>query len=246
MIIRFSLFVKAFLMLTIIFHFTCLPAFSQTVEESPIYTIKKGTPDGTGKYYMGREIAHVMGAGGASWLERNSRQKEENTNLAISKFPLTTFSKVADIGAGSGYYTFRVAAKVPAGKVYAVEIQDEMISLLNDRKKELKNSNVEIIKGDSQSPNLPDTSVDLVFMVDVYHELMFPHEMLQNIRKAIKKNGRLLLMEYKAEDPAVAIKELHKMSVVQVQKELAANGFVLDYKGEFLPIQHLLIFRKKE
>ena len=135
-----------FLALVMIFSFNCLPAMSQTVIESPGYTIKKATPDGTGKYYMGREIAHVMGAGGASWLDRSSRQQEENTNSAISKFPLTATSKVADIGAGSGYYTFKVATKVPAGKVYAVEIQDEMIQLLNERKKELKNSNVEIVK----------------------------------------------------------------------------------------------------
>ncbi|MEO5995429.1 MAG: class I SAM-dependent methyltransferase [Chitinophagaceae bacterium] len=223
-----------------------LPVLCQSTVQHAIYTFKKGTPEGTGKYYMGREIAHIMGAAGASWLERNSRQKEENTNLAVSKFPLTAASTVADIGAGSGYYTFRVAPRVPEGKVYAVEIQDEMITLLNNRKQELQNKNVEIIKGDSVSPNLPDNSVDLAFMVDVYHELLYPQEMLQNIRKALKKDGKLLLMEYKAEDPAVAIKALHKMSVAQVQKELGANGFDLVYKGEFLPIQHILVFRKKE
>ena len=223
-----------------------LPVLSQSAQQSAIYAYKKGTPEGTGKYYMGREIAHIMGAAGASWLERNSRQKEENTNMAVSKFPVTNASTVADIGAGSGYYTFRIAPKVPDGKVYAVEIQDEMITLLNNRKKELQNKNVEIVKGDSVSPNLPDNSVDLAFMVDVYHELLYPQEMLQNISRALKKDGKLLLMEYKAEDPAVAIKALHKMSVAQVQKELGANGFELVYKGEFLPIQHLLIFKKKE
>lgn len=243
--IRFEWCCKAFFLLAIGCFFTCLKTYSQAVQESSGYTIKKGTPDGTGKYYMGREIAQVMGAGGASWLDRDSRQREENTALAISKFPLTPSSKVADIGAGSGYYTFKVASKVPSGKVYAVEIQDEMIKLLNDRKKELKNSNVTIVKGSIESTNLPDNSVDLAFMVDVYHELLFPHEMLQNIRKALKKDGKLLLLEYKAEDPSVAIKELHKMSVAQVQKEMNANGFVLDYKEEFLPIQHLLIFKKK-
>lgn len=221
-----------------------LQAFSQ--QKLDAYSFKKGTPDGTGKYYMGREIAYVMGASGAAWLERNSRQKEENTDLAINKFPLNNNSVVADIGAGSGYYTYKVARKIPGGKVFAVEIQEEMISLLQNRKTELKNANVTIVKGDSVSPNLPDNSIDLAFMVDVYHELLHPKEMLQNIRRALKKDGKLLLMEYKAEDPEVAIKPLHKMSVAQVQKELGANGFVLDYKGDFLPIQHILIFRKKD
>ncbi len=232
------------LFVTLVVLQTHLPAFSQQKLDG--YSYKKGTPDGTGKYYMGREIAYVMGASGAAWLERNSRQKEENTDLAISKFPLNDNSVVADIGAGSGYYTFKVAKKIPGGKVFAVEIQDGMISLLQNRKKELRNANVTIVKGDSVSPNLPDNSIDLAFMVDVYHELLHPKEMLQNIRSALKKDGRLLLMEYKAEDPAVAIKALHKMSVAQVQKELGANGFVLDYRGDFLPIQHILIFRKKD
>ncbi|MEP6701147.1 MAG: class I SAM-dependent methyltransferase [Bacteroidota bacterium] len=225
---------------------TALMCTGQTSQQTNTYSYKKGTPDGTGKFYMGREIAQVMGAAGASWLERNSRQKEENTNLAISKFPVTASSVVADIGAGSGYYTFRIAPRVPDGKVFAVEIQDEMITLLNNRKKELDNKNVEIIKSDSVSPHLPDASVDLAFMVDVYHELLFPHEMLQNIRKALKKDGKLLLMEYKAENPAVAIKALHKMSVEQVKRELVANGFTFDYLGDFLPIQHLMIFKKKD
>ena len=222
-------------------------AYAQPVKNKNAdpYTYQDPTPAGTGKLYMGREIAAIMGPGGASWLDRNSRQQEENSNVAVSKFPLTPSSVVADIGAGSGYYTFRVANKVPNGKVYAVEIQDEMIQLLKDNKARLKNSNVEIIKGGEQSPNLPDSSIDLAFMVDVYHELMYPHEVLQNIRKALKPNGKLLLLEYKMEDPEVAIKTLHKMSVAQVTKELAANGFTLSYKGDFLPIQHLLIFEKK-
>ncbi|MBE7171385.1 MAG: class I SAM-dependent methyltransferase [Williamsia sp.] len=209
------------------------------------YTFGEPSRDGTGKFYMGREIAAIMGAGGASWLDRNSRQQEENTNLAISKFPLTPSSKVADIGAGSGYYTFKVATKIPDGKLYAVEIQDEMIRLLEENKSKLNNSNVEIVKGGEQSPNLPDSSVDLAFMVDVYHELLYPREMLQNIRKALKPTGKLLLLEYKMEDPSVAIKKLHKMSVAQVTKELAANGFTLSYKGDFLPLQHILVFDKK-
>lgn len=222
----------------------CAQPAASTSDKSP-YTFQEPTRDGTGKYYMGREIAAIMGAGGASWLDRDSRQQEENTNLAISKFPLTPSTKVADIGAGSGYYTFKVAAKVPEGKVYAVEIQDEMIQLLKENKQKLSNSNVEIVKGGEQSPNLPDSSIDLAFMVDVYHELLHPREMLQNIRKALRPHGKLLLLEYKMEDPSVPIKKLHKMSVAQVTKELAANGFTLSYKGDFLPLQHILVFEKK-
>lgn len=210
------------------------------------YTHREPTADGTGKVYMGREIAAIMGAGGAGWLDRDSRQQEENTNLAISKFPLKPNSVVADIGAGSGYYTFKVAPKVPEGKVYAVDIQDGMLQLLRENKAKLHNQNVEVVKGGEQSPNLPENSVDLAFMVDVYHELMYPHEVLQNIRKALKPGGKLLLLEYKMEDPSVAIKLLHKMSIAQVSKELGANGFRLTYKGEFLPLQHLLVFEKSE
>ncbi len=209
------------------------------------YVIKTPTRDGTGKFYMGREIALVMGASGTSWLERSSRQREENSNLAISKFPLAANSVVADIGAGSGFYTFRVAAKVPQGKVYAVDIQEQMIRFLVNRKAELKAVNVEVVQGDTNSVNLPASSIDMAFMVDVYHELLYPKEMLQSIRNALRSGGKLVLLEYKAEDPSVGIKELHKMSVQQVTKELAANGFRLESHGDFLPIQHLLIFAKK-
>jgi ubiquinone/menaquinone biosynthesis C-methylase UbiE len=132
-----------------------------------------------------------MGAAGAAWLERNNRQQEENTKLAIDKMRLSPESVVADIGAGTGYYTFAIARKVSRGKVYAVEIQDEMIKYLEQKKTSTGISNVEIVKGTQQSPNLPDNSVDLAIMVDVYHELEFPREMLQSIKKALKENGAI-------------------------------------------------------
>ena len=154
-------------------------------------------------------------------------------------------SIVADIGAGTGYYTFRIAKKIPRGKIYAVEIQDEFIRFLKNKKNALKDSVVSIVKGDSASPNLPANSIDLAFMVDVYHELEFPKEMLQSIYTALKPTGKLLLIEYRAEDPSIQIKQLHKTSVKQLGKELNANGFVLDYDGEFLPIQHFLLYKKK-
>lgn len=216
----------------------------KTSLQKTVYTAKTATADGTGKVYFGREIATVMGAAGAEWLERNNRQQEENTALAISKMPLNAASVVADIGAGTGYYTFKIAKKVPQGKVYAVDVQDEFISYLNQKKNELHQQNVEVIKGTATSPNLPDAAVDLAIMVDVYHELLYTHEVLQALRKALKPGGKLLLLEYRAEDPAIEIKELHKMSVTQANKELAANGFRLEQRSEFLPIQHFLLYKK--
>lgn len=153
---------------------------------------------------------------------------------------------IADIGAGTGYYTFKLAPKVPDGKVYAVEIQDEMINALNERKKKLTNTNVEVIKGSTTSPNLPANSIDLAIMVDVYHELEYPAEMLASIKTSLKKDGELLLIEYKGEDPSVAIRPLHKTTVEQLNKELAANGFKLAYEGKFLPIQHFLLYKKAD
>ena len=194
---------------------------------------------------MGREIAQVMSFEASDWLERSSRPQEENTDLAISKLPVMNNSVVADIGAGTGYYTFRIAKKVPDGKVYAVEIQDYAIRHLRARSIKLKQGNVIVVKGGEQSPNLPDNSIDLSIMVDVYHELLYPHEMLQAIRRALKPNGKLLLIEYRAEDPKVEIKTLHKTSVVQVNEELTANGFHLVEDGEFMPIQHFLVFGKQ-
>ena len=216
------------------------------IKPSTNYTYDKPSAGGTGKFYFGREIAQVMGYAGAAWLERSERQQEENTTLAIDKMNLSGNEAVADIGAGSGYYTFRIAAKVPQGKVYAVEIQDEMIRLLNEHKQKEMATNVFVVKGSDTSPNLPPRSVDLAIMVDVYHELEYPHEVLESIRQALKDSGKLLLIEYRGEDSALAIKPLHKTTVAQLNKELGANGFKLLYLGEFLPIQHFLLYSKDD
>ena len=209
------------------------------------YTYRNPSQGGTGKFYMGREISQVMGAEVSDWLEREDRNKEENTNLAIEKISLAANGIVADIGAGTGYYSFKLSFKVPQGKVYAVEIQDELIRYLRNKKALLKDSIVEIVKSSNHSPNLPEGIIDLAIMVDVYHELEFPHEMLQAISKSLKKNGKILLIEYRGEDAGVPIKALHKTTVVQLTRELTANGFQLCYKGDFLPIQHFLLYEKK-
>lgn len=213
-------------------------------QDQSLYTYKKPSPGGTGKVYLGREIAHVMSFEGFQWLERNSRTKEENTSLALASLPLKSNSIVADIGAGSGFYTFRVAERVPNGKIYAVEIQDDAIAYLKKKALDDNLTNVEVTKGTEKAPNLPANSIDLAFMVDVYHELKYPAAYLAALSKALKPDGKLLLMEYKEEDPTVAIKPEHKMSVKQAKKELAANGFKLVKNGTFLPLQHFLLFEK--
>lgn len=227
----------------VILSFSCQGQDKQKSADSP-YSFKKASYDGIGKVYMAREISFVMGFEGRAWLERQSREQEESVSLAIKNLPITSESVVADLGAGSGYYTFRIAPKVPLGKVYAVEIQDEAIQFLQNRSKELGFENVVPIKGSETSPNLPENSIDLVLLVDVYHELEYPVEMLASIRKSLKPDGKLLLIEYRGEDPAVAIKPLHKMTVKQVDKELSANGFKLIENGQFMKIQHFLVFGK--
>ncbi|MBX3254947.1 MAG: class I SAM-dependent methyltransferase [Chitinophagaceae bacterium] len=211
-------------------------------EQDKAYEYKTASRDGTGKFYCGREIAHMMGAAGMDWLNRAERNAEENTELAIQKIEIPSNGVIADIGAGSGYYSFRLAKKVPKGKVYAVEVQDEMITALTREKALKKDSVVEIIQGGETSPNLPVHSIDLALMVDVYHELEYPYEMMQSIKKSLKPDGKVLFIEYRGEDPAIPIKALHKMTVAQLNKEMEANGFRLYYKGDFLPIQHFLLY----
>lgn len=221
------------------------PVVSEASIDS-IYTYGENTNDGIGKYYFGREIAHVMGTGGVSWLERAEREKEEGIEKVLKALPVTDSSVVADIGAGTGYYSFRIANKVPAGHVYAVDIEDEMLGFMKTIIAEDDNKNVTVVKGSEKTPNLADSSIDLAIMVDVYHELEFPHEMLQNIKNALKPNGRILLIEYKGEDPSIPIKELHKMTIRQVEKEMEANGFTRIVQKVSLPIQHFLLFGKNE
>jgi precorrin-6B methylase 2 len=211
------------------------------------YETGRKTRDGIGKYYFGREIAQVMGHQGASWLERPEREEEERTDLALKELKLRPGDVVADIGAGSGYFSWRMARVVgDKGKVFAVEIQQEFLDMLMDNMR--KRGVGEIVKpvlGTVQDPKLPDNSCDLILLVDVYHEFDFPYEMSRAMIKALKPGGRLVLVEYRGEDPAVPIKPLHKMTVAQVKKEIAIHpGVQFDEVIETLPRQHVIVFRK--
>ena len=200
--------------------------------------------DGIGKTYMGREIAQVMGHLGAGWLERPEREREEQPAKLVEALNLRPTDTAADIGAGTGYFSFRMAAKVPQGRVLAVDIQPEMLALLRDAAAEKSITNVEPVLGRTDDPNLPADSVDLALMVDAYHEFDFPREMMLGIVKGLKPGGRVALVEYRGEDASVPIKPLHKMTEAQAIKEMNAVGLEHVETIQTLPIQHLMIFRK--
>lgn len=205
-------------------------------------------PDGIGKFYMGREIAHVMGFGGVDWLERPTRNTEEGLNKLVAALDLEPGMVVADIGAGSGVISLLMAKKVgPTGRVIAVDIQDEMLSLLKKKLARLEVENVEPHKGGVKSPRLKAGSVDLAIMVDVYHEFAFPYEMTEAITRAVKPGGRVVLVEYRKEDPRVLIKQVHKMTEAQCKKELALPEFGLEWRETIdeLPQQHIVVFEKR-
>jgi len=209
------------------------------------YIFKEGDFNGIGKWYMGREIAYVMGFQAIGWLERSEREKEENVSKLIKNMSIESNDVVADIGAGSGYHAFRMASLVPNGLVYAVDIQTEMLIAIENKKTFSEISNVETILGTEKSVQLPKNSVDKILMVDVYHEFSFPVEMIFSMKNALKSNGELFLIEYRAEDPLVPIKRIHKMSEKQAVKEMEAAGFKLRKNIENLPWQHCMVFVKK-
>ncbi|MEZ0487945.1 class I SAM-dependent methyltransferase [Fibrella aquatica] len=213
--------------------------------QTSFYTTKTPSYDGIGRVYLGREISQVMGHLGAEWLERPEREQEERTDLLLAALDLKPTDVVADIGAGTGYFSFRLARAVPQGKVLAVDIQPEMIEYLNDGKKKENVPNVEPILGTITDPKLPVNSIDIALMVDAYHEFSNPREMGIALAKALKPGGRIVLVEYRAEDPNVPIKEHHKMSVAQATREMTALGLTLLKNDPRLPQQHVLIFGKK-
>ncbi|WP_426492857.1 class I SAM-dependent methyltransferase [Hymenobacter sp. 102] len=201
--------------------------------------------NGIGKYYLGRQIAHVMGHEGASWLERADRQQEEGTDILLRELRLKPTDVVADIGAGTGFFTFRISPLVPQGKVLAVDIQPEMLTALRDTRERLRATNVVPVRGTTDNPNLPARGVDVVLIVDAYHEFDHPREMMRAIRNSLTPTGRVALVEYRAEDPNVPIKRIHKMSIAQARREMTAIGLQLTDSIESLPQQHLLIFQRR-
>ena len=224
-----------------------LPLLAALALQAPRYTTQTDhDPDGIGRFYMGREIAQVMGHEAADWLDRPEREREEAPSRLISALGLKPGMTVVDVGAGSGALSFPMAKKVvPGGKVIAEDIQPEMLDLVRTRSKKTGVKNVETLLGTTTDPKVPAGSADLMIMVDVYHEFDQPYEMASNMVRGLKKGGRLVFVEYRKEDPSVPIKELHKMSVAQVRKEMTA--FPLDYKGtsEILPRQHIITFVKR-
>jgi SAM-dependent methyltransferase len=191
----------------------------------------------------GRRFAPVMGYQGAGWLERAERDEEEAPNVALSALKIARGSTVADIGAGSGFMTERLAAQVgAAGKVYANDVQPQMLQLLAARLAKKKIANVTLVQGDIDDPKLPAASIDLEIMVDVYHEFSQPQPMLRRLREALKADGRMVLLEYRKEDPNIPIRAEHKMSVAEAKLEVEAEGFTLSKVDESLPRQHILIF----
>lgn len=212
-------------------------------QDSP-YTLGKPGKDGIGKFYLGREISHVMGHRGASWLERPERLQEELPDRAVLEMELKSTDVVADIGAGTGYFSFRMSRYVKDGMVMAVDIQQEMLDIIADKMKNRSLSNIKPILGKIDDPNLPANSIDVALMVDAYHEFSHPVEMMTALVNALRPGGRIILIEYRLEDPDVPIKRLHKMSVKQASKEMKAVGLEFIENRNFLPQQHFLIYRK--
>jgi tRNA A58 N-methylase Trm61 len=193
----------------------------------------------------GRKIAPVMGAAGADWLNRPERVAEEHPDQALDELHLQPGMVVGDVGAGSGYMSLKMAARVgPTGKVYAEDVQPEMLRLLRDNAKQAHVNNIETVQGNEADPKLPVDRLDLILLVDVYHEFSQPQKMLRAMRAALKPDGRLVLLEYRKEDPSIPIRPEHKMSVQEVKTELEAEGFKMDQVIETLPRQHILILKK--
>jgi len=221
--------------------------FAQPVPKpDPLYeTRKEHDPSGTGKFFMGREIAHVMGHQAADWLERPEREEEEKTEVMIDALKFREGEVVADIGCGSGYVARKIAKRVgETGVIYGVDIQPEMLDVLAKRMAMFRIKNVKPVLGEITDPKLPADSCDTMILVDVYHEFDHPYEMVANMVRALKPGGRLVFVEFRAEDPKVPIKPVHKMTEAQVRKEMALHPLEFAENIGVLPWQHVLVFRK--
>ena len=222
-----------------------LISISAVAAESPGYIEDPSRrTTGIGKFYMGREISFVMGHQAAGWLNRPGRIREEMPDEVVANMGLEPDHVVADIGAGSGYFSFRIAKLVPEGRVMAVDIQPEMLEIIETRKAEEGVSNIEGVKGEVDDPNLAPNSIDAAIMVDAYHEFSHPFEMINGLYEALRPGGRIFLLEYRGEDASVPIRPLHKMTQEQVRKEMAVFGLEWSETLDFLPWQHMMVFTK--
>lgn len=208
------------------------------------YTYAESSRDGIGKFYMGREISRVMGHLGAGWLERSGRTEDERTDLLIEHLPFKSQAVAVDLGAGTGYFSFPMARKMPSGRVIAVDIQPEMLAMIGERAASEGVTNITTVLATEEDPRLPENSVDFVLLVDAYHEFSHPREVMLQVFESLKAGGQVFLVEYRAEDPSVPIKPLHKMSEAQAIRELTSVGFRWKETLGFLPQQHFFVFEK--
>ena len=226
----------------LLFAFISLSIFSMGQDR---YKIKSGDPNGINKWYMGRQIAQVMSHYGIDWLERPEREKEENTSLLLKNLAVKPGMLIADIGAGSGYHSALLSKMVGSGKVFAVDVEPAMIAYLNERIKQEKLSGIVPVLSTEQKVSLPENTIDMMLLVDVYHEFSYPYEMTISMRAALKPGGKLVLVEFRSEDATVPIKTIHKMSEAQAIKEFKAAGFAFDKNIDNLPWQHCMVFTKQ-
>lgn len=230
----------------LIFVALLLPLNVQAAEHPGYVDDPARRTTGIGKFYMGREISFVMGHLAADWLNRPGRIQEEMPDEVVENMNLEPDEVVADIGAGSGYFSFRIAEKVPDGEVLAVDIQQEMLDLIERQKAEGRGGNIRTVLGEIDDPRLPENSIDAAIMVDAYHEFSHPFEMIDGIYRALRPGGRIFLLEYRGEDPSVPIRPLHKMTEEQVVREMSVFGLEWTDTLDFLPWQHMMIFTRVE
>ncbi|MDX2065894.1 MAG: class I SAM-dependent methyltransferase [Fimbriimonadaceae bacterium] len=222
-----------------------MPQVGGAVAKPPYVRVTRPDPDGIGVSYMGREIAQVMGHFAAGWLDRAERDAEEKPKLLLDSLELKPGMVIADIGAGSGYFTIPMAQRVgPTGTVYAVDIQREMLHLVMKKSRDANLRNVKPILGATTDPKVPANSTDLMLLVDVYHEFDRPYEMTQAMVRGLKPGGKLVFVEYRGEDPSVPIKPLHKMTEAQLRKEMAIHPLKWEKTIDVLPVQHIIVFRR--
>ncbi len=208
------------------------------------YVERPASRDGTGRFYLGREIGRVMPHEAASWLERPTREVEEYPDRVLAEMGLATNAEVADLGAGTGYFTFRLAERVPEGRVYAVDIQPELLEIIQRRAQARGTANVVPVRASETDPGLAPESVDAVLLVDAYHEFSYPFEVMSAVVRALRPGGRVFLIEYRSEDPRLPVMPLHKLSEAQARREMAAVGLRWRETRRFLPSQHFFVFEK--